>query len=142
MNKFTSAVASLALIGSAFAGSTALAQTGTYTGTADVFKGIPLNCTVSADFSSVPGKVVLNIGPPEAMCAALSIISNPHDYNVTGSALTVYGVNVNTITGGGCLDDLNATYDSTNDNISINDELDERDGGGNCTIESNDPLEN
>jgi hypothetical protein len=38
MKKLFSAVASLAMISSTFVGSAAMAQTGTYTGTADVFK--------------------------------------------------------------------------------------------------------
>ncbi len=140
MNKFTSSVAALAMIGSGFVGSAAMAQSGTYTGTADVFKGLALNCTVSADFDTTPGKVILNIDQPEALCGVLGITSNPHDYSVTGTALTVFDVDVNTITGGGCFDDLNATYAS--DEITIDDELNQRDGGGNCFITSNGPLTN
>lgn len=140
MNKFTSSFAALALIGSACMSSAAIAQSGTYTGTADVFKGIPLNCVVSADFDPSTSTAILTISSPEANCALLSIISNPHTYTVTGSTVTVNDVNVNTITNGGCLDDLIATYDSVADTISVNDVLSARDAGGDCTIESNGPL--
>ncbi len=132
MNKFTSAVAAMAMIGAGFVSSAAMAQSGVYTGTADVFKGIALNCVVSADFDSTAMTVDLTITAPDANCAALGIISNPHSYSVSGSTVT--------ITGGGCFDDLIATYDSVNDNLSVDDELTERDGGGNCFITSNGPL--
>lgn len=136
MKKLFSAVASFAMIGSAFAGSTAMAQTGVYTGTADVFKGIPLTCAVSADFASVPGKVVLSIVPPVASCAALSITTNPHNFTLVGTVLTVSGVDVNTITGSGCTGDLVADF--TNDVISINTSIPARPGDmtGDCTIET------
>ncbi len=140
MNKFTSAVAAMAMIGAGFVSSAAMAQSGVYTGTADVFKGIALNCVVSADFDSTAMTVDLTITAPDANCAALGIISNPHSYSVSGSTVTINDVNVNTITGGGCFDDLIATYDSVNDNLSVDDELTERDGGGNCFITSNGPL--
>ncbi|MGH6697237.1 hypothetical protein [Sphingopyxis sp.] len=140
MNKFTSAIAALAMIGSGLASGTAMAQSGTYTGTAAVFKGIALNCVVSADFDPLTSTVVLSITAPEPNCGLLSIISNPHTYSVSGSTITVDDVNVNTITGGGCFDDLIATYDSVNDTVSVDDELTERDGGGNCFITSDGPL--
>lgn len=140
MNKFTSAVAAMAMIGAGFVSSAAMAQSGVYTGTADVFKGIALNCVVTADFDSTAMTVDLTISSPEPNCAALGIISNPHSYSVSGSTITIDDVNVNTITSGGCLDDLIATYDSVNDTVSVNDELTARDGGGNCFIESNGPL--
>lgn len=128
------------MIGAACVSSAAMAQSGTYSGTADVFKGIPLNCTVTADFDPATSTVVLNISSPQAACAALSIISNPHDYSVTGSTVTIEDVNVNTITGGGCLDDLTVTYNSTSDTITVDDVLSARDGGGDCSIVSNGPL--
>lgn len=139
MKKIFSAVASFAMISSTFVGGAAMAQTGVYTGTADVFKGIPLNCTVSADFASVPGKVVLGIVPPVASCAALSITSNPHNFTVIGTTLTVSNVDVNTITGSGCTGDLVATFD--NDVISINTSIPARPGDltGDCFIETNAP---
>lgn len=140
MNKVTSSIAALAMIGSACVSSAAMAQSGTYTGTADVFKGIPLNCVVTADFDPSTSTAVLSITSPEPNCALLSIVSNPHTYTVTGSTITVNDVNVNTITNGGCLDDITATYDSVADTISVNDVLSARDGGDNCTIESNGPL--
>lgn len=140
MNKFTSSIAALAMIGAGFVSSAAMAQSGLYTGTADVFKGIALNCVVTADFDSTAMTVDLNITSPEPSCAALGIISNPHAYTVTGGVITIEDVNVNTITGGGCFDDLIATYDAVNDTVSVDDELTQRDAGGNCFITSNGPL--
>ncbi len=140
MNRFTSYIAASAFMGLCLFSTPAMAQSGPYTGTADVFKGLALNCVVSADFDPSTMTVQLAITAPEANCALLSIISNPHTYSVSGSTVTIFDVNVNTITGGGCLDDLVVTYDSVSDSITIDDELNERDGGGNCTIVSNGPL--
>ena len=139
MNKLTSAIAALAMVGSACVSSAAMAQSGKYEGTADVFKGLALNCVVKANFKTST-TVELKIEAPESNCGLLSIISNDHTYSVAGSTITIYNVNVNTITNGGCLDNLYATYDSVNDTISIDDELNARDGGGNCFIATNDPM--
>lgn len=140
MKKFSAFIAASAMVGAALTSGAAMAQSGTYTGDADVEKGLELTCAVSATFNATTGKADLSISTPEASCAALSIISNPHDYTVTGSTVTIEDVNVNTITNGGCLDDLTVTYNATNDTITVSDVLAARDGGGDCSIDSVGPL--
>lgn len=140
MNKVSSFFAAAAMVGAVCVSSAAMAQSGSYTGDAVVQKGLVLTCAVEADFDSSNGTVDLSISTPEPSCAALSIISNPHTYSTSGSTVTINDVNVNTITNGGCLDDLVVTYNATNDTITVNDVLDARDGGGDCSIESDGPL--
>ncbi len=139
MNKFTSAIAALAMVGSACVSSAAMAQSGKYEGTASVFKGLALNCVVKANFKTST-TVELKIEAPEPNCGLLSIISNDHTWSISGSTITINNVNVNTITGGGCYDNLYATYDAVNDTITIDDELNQRDGGGNCFITTDAPM--
>jgi hypothetical protein len=134
MKKFASAFAALALVGSTFA---VPAQAGVYTGTANVFKGIPLTCEVSVDLYSTPGKAILNIGPPEPLCALLSITTNPHDYVISGSTITIQGVRATTITVGNCYGDLSGTMATLPDGtktITFDAVIPEEVGGGPCYV--------
>ena len=134
MKKFTSAFAALALVGSAFA---VPAQAGVYTGTADVFKGIALNCAVSVDLYSTPGKAILNIGPPQPLCALLTVASNPHNYVISGSTITIQAVRATTITVGNCFGDLSGTMATLPDGtktITFDAVIPEETAGGPCYV--------
>ncbi|MGH6632657.1 MAG: hypothetical protein ACREB0_04790, partial [Sphingopyxis sp.] len=108
-----------------------------YSGTVDVFKDIASNCHISVIFDPIGMKADVSIASPESFCAYWSINSNPHEYSVSGTTITIQDVNMDP---NRCFDDLIATYDSVNDTVSVDDELTDRDGGRNCFITSNGPL--
>lgn len=123
MRKITSMLAALAMVGSGLAGATAAsAHSYTFSGPVSVFKGISLNCTLTVvktpDHDSAgnhlnTGTVTVSIAPPpDALCAALNITSNPMNY-VQGPAgaggwkdMTIYGFRAETVTLGNCYGDV------------------------------------
>ena len=123
MRKITSALAAFAMVSSSFGIATAAsAHSYTFQGLVNVTKGISLECTLTV--VKTPdhdengnhlntGTVVVTIGPPEPLCAALNITSNPMNY-VQGAAdpitgwkdMTIYDFRAETITLGNCAGDV------------------------------------
>src|SRR5690606_3512929 len=98
MRKVTSALSTLAMIGSAFfaVGTANAAHSYTFEGPVTVFKGIELECTATIvktpDHDPITGNdlntgtVTVSIAPPpDPRCAVLNITSNPMSY-VQGAA--------------------------------------------------------
>lgn len=131
MKKINSTFVAVAMIGSMLIGTSAVAQTGVYSGQATVSQGLTLNCNVSVDFNSSPGRVVFSISSGETLCSSIGINSNPHEYTLNGTNLTVFGVSVTSVTGG-CTGDLVGTLNASG--ITANATL--RGSGlfGNCRI--------
>lgn len=149
MRKFSSAIAAMALIGSALVSTSAAAQVGTYTGYADVFKGIPLNCAVSIQIISFTqtssglnpvsghGTANLNITSPEPNCDLLSVTSNSHTFNVDSGAITINNVRAETITIGNCYGNMVGelvNLGSGNWEMVFDTIIKEEIGGGDCYV--------
>lgn len=136
MKKIVTAImasASLFSAQSAYATTYAPAGTWTFQGTVTVQKGAGpiLNCLATATFvvpeaapdvhgafshgHSLTGPTTLSIGPGDAGCATIQIVSNPHNSSSTTSPtgqdpVVIDDVDVDTtITPGDCFGDLNAT---------------------------------
>lgn len=160
MRKFTSAFAALAMMSSAFVGSTtaSAAHSYTYSGLVDVFKGIPLLCTVTVvktpDHDPVTGDdlntgtVVITVGPPvDPLCGILNITSNPMIYTqgpadpVTGwKEMVVEDFRAETVTAGNCADDEVIIKKRKNPvtgqwEMDVTTVISEETGGGDCVIE-------
>ena len=136
MRKFTSAIAALAMMGSAVAASSA-AYAGVYEGIVSVSKGLSFDCKVSVDLYATPGKAILTIEPGDPLCAALDITSNPHDYTETGGVLTIHDIRAETITLGNCFGDLSGTVVTNPDGsktLTINDAIPPETGTLPCSV--------
>lgn len=156
MSNFTKAFSVLALAGVSLFGASAAnaAHSYTFTGSVNVFKGIPLTCFATVvktpDHDPVTGldldtgTVEIDIGPGEPNCALLDITSNPMDYeqgppDIDGwKDMVIYGLRVETITIGNCYGNITVQkrYNPITGKweIRINTSIPEEHAGGPCFV--------
>jgi hypothetical protein len=136
--------ASLALVSAQAANATTYSPTGTWVfqGTADVYKGIQLNCnvtvTVNASATSATATMSLSGGFLN-LCNTVGFDPSYTPYNVTydsaTSTVTLEDVYVNTITSGDCFGDVSAIWNDATNTLTVNDTIEEAvPGSGDCVI--------
>ena len=117
----TVAIMSAALLGSQIANAHHVPPpSGPMSGTVIVAKGLEFECVLGMNFSPSgtdpnSGSVTISLSPGDDRCTALKFENNPYSYayNPTNHEVTVYSVDVTTITFGNCFGNISADYDGT-----------------------------
>ncbi|MCH8686511.1 hypothetical protein [Pedomonas mirosovicensis] len=141
MNK----LAKIAMLASAFFiphVANAAVPTGPFYGTVVVHKGLTLTCDIeiTIDTSGTPDLAYISLVPGDFLCAFVDL-GGPYPVTITESSpgsssgtYTIYGVEVTTITSGGCEGDVSGTWSGTT--LDIDAVLPPADSGtGDCSIE-------